>query len=196
MANDSSGAPPAWTDEQVKVATSMWKECHTAAEIGDLIGKTRRAVIGKMYRLKIKRGSAMDDAGGAAGQSPGQGDKAGGQEGVENADGNDQEASASGSEDQPSDADSESEAIGDRRTVLMQLTERTCRWPIGDPSTQNFWFCGKNTVQAGKPYCEEHSALAYHPHLTKRERRDLKTQYNQGFKHRIYTPPPAPGTRK
>ena len=38
-----------------------------------------------------------------------------------------------------------------RRLSLMELTERTCKWPIGDPATDDFWFCGLPT-QAGKPY--------------------------------------------
>ena len=194
MANKSTGAPPAWTEEQVDIATKMWRECHTAAEIGNLIGKTRRAVIGKMYRLNIKRGSAMVGREHAAeGQESIQDGESSGQQG---ADGRGQNASSQGDDDQSSDAQAESDAIEDKRTVLMQLTERSCRWPIGDPSTPNFWFCGKSTIQAGKPYCEEHSALAYHPHLTKRERRDLKAQYERGFKHRIYTPPSVTGTGK
>jgi GcrA cell cycle regulator len=37
-----------------------------------------------------------------------------------------------------------------RRLTLMELTERTCKWPIGDPATDDFWFCGL-AVQPGKP---------------------------------------------
>jgi GcrA cell cycle regulator len=29
-----------------------------------------------------------------------------------------------------------------RKLTLMELTERTCKWPIGDPATEDFWFCG------------------------------------------------------
>ena len=29
-----------------------------------------------------------------------------------------------------------------KRLTLMELTERTCKWPIGDPATDDFWFCG------------------------------------------------------
>ena len=37
-----------------------------------------------------------------------------------------------------------------RKLTLMELTERTCKWPVGDPATPDFWFCGLPT-QAGKP---------------------------------------------
>ncbi len=57
-----------------------------------------------------------------------------------------------------------------RKLTLMELTERTCKWPIGDPATPNFYFCGLPTLP-GKPYCEAHAALAYQPVQTKRDRR-------------------------
>ncbi len=36
----------------------------------------------------------------------------------------------------------------------------TCQWPIGDPGTPEFHFCGA-TPLSGKPYCAEHAAIAY-----------------------------------
>ena len=53
---------------------------------------------------------------------------------------------------------------------LMQLTKSTCKWPIGDPATDEFWFCGLQ-VQEGKPYCEAHGGLAYQPMSARRDRR-------------------------
>ena len=57
-----------------------------------------------------------------------------------------------------------------RRLSLMQLTERTCKWPVGDPATDDFWFCGLTTVP-GKPYCETHVAVAFQPMSARRDRR-------------------------
>jgi GcrA cell cycle regulator len=57
-----------------------------------------------------------------------------------------------------------------RRLNLMQLTERTCKWPVGDPATDDFWFCGLGTVP-GKPYCETHVAVAFQPMSARRDRR-------------------------
>jgi GcrA cell cycle regulator len=57
-----------------------------------------------------------------------------------------------------------------RRLTLMELTERTCKWPIGDPATEDFWFCGLPTQQ-GKPYCEAHVSLAFQPMSSRRDRR-------------------------
>ena len=57
-----------------------------------------------------------------------------------------------------------------RRLSLMELTERTCKWPIGDPATDDFWFCGLPT-QAGKPYCDAHVGVAFQPMSARRDRR-------------------------
>jgi GcrA cell cycle regulator len=56
------------------------------------------------------------------------------------------------------------------RISLMELTERTCKWPIGDPATENFWFCGL-AAQPGKPYCEAHVGVAFQPMSARRDRR-------------------------
>ncbi len=53
---------------------------------------------------------------------------------------------------------------------LMELTERTCKWPVGDPATDDFWFCGLPS-QAGKPYCEAHVGVAFQPMSARRDRR-------------------------
>jgi GcrA cell cycle regulator len=57
-----------------------------------------------------------------------------------------------------------------RKLSLMELTERTCKWPIGDPATEAFWFCGL-PVQTGKPYCDAHVAVAFQPMQSRRDRR-------------------------
>ncbi|MEO9777607.1 MAG: GcrA family cell cycle regulator [Sedimentitalea sp.] len=57
-----------------------------------------------------------------------------------------------------------------KKISLMELTERTCKWPVGDPATEDFWFCGL-PVQAGKPYCEAHVGVAFQPMSARRDRR-------------------------
>ena len=79
---------------------------------------------------------------------------------------------------QPSANDISPEALASVREVekrarklsLMELTERTCKWPIGDPATDKFWFCGLPSV-AGKPYCEAHVGVAFQPMSSRRDRR-------------------------
>ena len=57
-----------------------------------------------------------------------------------------------------------------KRIGLMELTEKTCKWPVGDPATDDFWFCGLPT-QTGKPYCEAHVGVAFQPMSSRRDRR-------------------------
>ena len=57
-----------------------------------------------------------------------------------------------------------------RKISLMELTERTCKWPVGDPATDDFWFCGL-PVQTGKPYCEAHVGVAFQPMSSRRDRK-------------------------
>ncbi|MCU0900678.1 MAG: GcrA cell cycle regulator [Cypionkella sp.] len=57
-----------------------------------------------------------------------------------------------------------------KRLTLMELTERTCKWPVGDPATDDFWFCGLPSLP-GKPYCEAHVGVAFQPMSARRDRR-------------------------
>lgn len=46
--------------------------------------------------------------------------------------------------------------------TILSLTERMCKWPVGDPRSSDFHFCG-SAAQPGTPYCAEHARLAYQP---------------------------------
>ena len=43
---------------------------------------------------------------------------------------------------------------------LAALKPNQCRWPIGDPDSEKFHFCGEQTF-VNKPYCYEHCRQAY-----------------------------------
>ena len=45
---------------------------------------------------------------------------------------------------------------------LLELQQWHCRWPIGDPTSEDFGFCGNGPV-AGLPYCPLHAQMAYRP---------------------------------
>ncbi|MBT6203466.1 MAG: GcrA family cell cycle regulator [Alphaproteobacteria bacterium] len=51
---------------------------------------------------------------------------------------------------------------------VIKLGPQMCRWPFGDPGDHDFHFCGK-TATVGKPYCDDHCAVAY---VTKSSSRD------------------------
>ena len=49
-----------------------------------------------------------------------------------------------------------------------------CKWPIGHPGDEDFYFCGKEVVP-GKPYCNEHCLVAY-------RRKDNSSKMRKFFK--------------
>ena len=57
-----------------------------------------------------------------------------------------------------------------QRLSLLELNEATCHWPVGDPSSPEFFFCGGKAL-AGLPYCAHHSRVAYQPAADRRRRR-------------------------
>lgn len=57
--------------------------------------------------------------------------------------------------------------------TILTLTERMCRWPIGDPKEPGFCFCGKPS-NPGVPYCPAHAAIAYQNPNKKRDEEAAK----------------------
>jgi GcrA cell cycle regulator len=55
--------------------------------------------------------------------------------------------------------------------TVLTLGAHLCKWPIGDPSTDGFTFCGRRTGQDG-PYCNDHARVAYQPAIKKGKRTD------------------------
>ncbi len=51
--------------------------------------------------------------------------------------------------------------LNERRTIAT-MTDKDCRWPIGDPRHADFHFCNRNKVP-GLPYCEFHARRAFQP---------------------------------
>jgi GcrA cell cycle regulator len=49
-----------------------------------------------------------------------------------------------------------------RNLTLVQLSERTCKWPLGDPLAADFRFCGNHSRDAS-PYCQYHARIAFQP---------------------------------
>ena len=43
---------------------------------------------------------------------------------------------------------------------VMAADWRSCRFPTGDPRSEDFHFCGRPT-EVDKPYCEDHCKIAY-----------------------------------
>jgi GcrA cell cycle regulator len=158
-----------WTDERVELLKKLWSDGLSASQIAaELGGITRNAVIGKVHRLGLS-GRAKSASVGVPRQRKARSSSMLriGRSAVR---GNTALAHAYDVE-----AENEPELldniipIGQRRT-LMELSEQTCRWPIGDPGNGDFFFCGGHSVE-GLPYCAYHSRIAYQPASDRRRDR-------------------------
>tara|TARA_B100001248_G_scaffold8113_1_gene5509 strand:- start:118 stop:501 length:384 start_codon:yes stop_codon:yes gene_type:complete len=57
----------------------------------------------------------------------------------------------------------EKEVIKDTKNITVNgliASMKGCKWPIGHPGDEDFYFCGKEVIP-GKPYCGEHCLIAY-----------------------------------
>jgi GcrA cell cycle regulator len=62
----------------------------------------------------------------------------------------------------------------EQRVTIMELREGMCRWPIGDPTSPEFRFCGARS-DIGSPYCDHHARIAYQPAADRRRERKAAT---------------------
>ena len=51
---------------------------------------------------------------------------------------------------------------------LEELDESSCKWPIGHPEEQSFYFCGRSSLKDFS-YCKLHLLYAYQPKGRKEE---------------------------
>jgi GcrA cell cycle regulator len=56
------------------------------------------------------------------------------------------------------------------KTSLLDLNEKTCKWPVGHPGEPDFHFCGRPS-NPGFPYCVDHCGVAYQAQLPRRDRK-------------------------
>jgi GcrA cell cycle regulator len=163
-----------WTDERVELLKKLWADGLSASQIAaELGGITRNAVIGKVHRLGLS-GRAKSPS--TSAPRPRKARAHGHMMRVSRPSMRGNTALAHAYE---LDVEPEPELLdniiplGQRRT-LLELTEETCRWPIGDPGTAEFFFCGGSTL-TGLPYCSYHSRVAYQPAADRRrDRRNFR----------------------
>ncbi|CAM5773966.1 GcrA family cell cycle regulator [Bosea minatitlanensis] len=173
----------AWTEERVELLKKLWSDGLSASQIAAELGNvTRNAVIGKVHRLGLS-GRAKSAAAPAAARSaaprkaparapslPAGGGAAAPRSAQALAP---HFAPAAAVEIEAEQAPLPSEDVvipfSDRVTI-MELREYMCRWPMGDPTSPDFRFCGARS-QTGLPYCSYHSRIAYQPAADRRRDR-------------------------
>lgn len=148
-----------WTDERVDQLKNLWTEGLSASRIARALGGvTRNSVIGKVHRLGLA-GRATPTCSNHP-RLPSVPRQLSAKRLAKMAE------SLYGPPMKPFRWEPELEPIvfedGTHVSVLA-INDRMCRWPIGDPSENEFHFCG-HKPKASAPYCEAHARKAYQPH--------------------------------
>lgn len=141
-----------WTHETIERLRVFWAEGHSTAEIGRRIGVSKNAVVGKAHRLNLppRPSPIRRDGEGGRRRAPRR---------VHGPTLPVLRATLAPLPPEPP------------RPVLPPVLRAVpaprpggrivpCCWPIGEPGTRSFRFCDGAAVP-GKPYCEEHAAVAY-----------------------------------
>ncbi len=179
-------AVPSWTDERVELLRRLWDEGLSASQIASQIGGiSRNAVIGKVHRLGLAR--RVKPAAGAAMAAPlnGRGKKG---EALPPEPAIEAKIPEEPTLPEPpaivshrpapdfpppvqplKAAEPVALAVSERVTI-MDLRESMCRWPMGDPTSPDFRFCGGRAI-TGLPYCTHHAQIAYQPAAERRRDR-------------------------
>ena len=159
-----------WSDERVEQLRKLWEAGLSASQIAAELGNvTRNAVIGKVHRLGLS-GRAKSPASAAPRPRKARAHSHMLRVSRPSIRGNTALAHAYELEQEPEPQHIDNIIpMGQRRTIL-DLTEETCRWPIGDPGSAEFFFCGGQTI-TGLPYCGYHSRVAYQPAADRRRDR-------------------------
>ena len=137
-----------WTDEKVEKLKTLWSKGHTASQIAQQLGdKTRNSVIGKAHRLDLEARAPSKQS-----NSPRSNDTKQGRRGPA-----------------PTSRKAKFQSIlldknfePENPKSLEELTDLTCKWPIGHPNEEKFYFCGRKP-EGDFPDCKLHVLYAFQP---------------------------------
>ena len=138
-----------WTEEKVTKLKELWGKGNTASQIAEIIGGiSRNAVIGKAHRLnlsaKIKTRAATSN---------------------KNFEINTQDKNLNNRKTRRGKFKSiliEKDFEPENPKQLEELDESLCKWPIGHPNEEKFYFCGRSSLKDFS-YCKLHLLYAYQP---------------------------------
>ncbi len=164
-----------WNDERVELLKKLWTDGLSASQIAaELGGITRNAVIGKVHRLGLSGRAKAPTASVPRPRKP-------------RASPHIMRVARPATRGNTAlaplhsyelDVEPEPNLIENviplgQRCTLLELNEGKCRWPIGDPGSTEFFFCGGKPLEA-LPYCGYHSRLAYQPVAERRREKRME----------------------
>ena len=170
-----------WTEDRVGTLKKLWLEGQSASQIAKALGGgvTRNAVIGKVHRLGLSgRATPSQPArttfrttrprpAAAAPQAPSAPRR------IEAA------------QPRPAAAPPVPAPMPDLpgTATVMTLGAHMCKWPIGDPSSREFSFCGRRASEG--VYCVEHARVAYQPQVRKSAGKDASSDLARSLRRYI-----------
>ncbi len=161
-----------WDDKKIAKLKELWGKGSTASQIAEIIGGiSRNAVIGKAHRLnlsyKIKTRSASSN------------------QNFQNT--NNEENNLKAKRGKKSHFQSliiEKDFQPENPKKLEELDESTCKWPIGHPDEESFYFCGRSSLKDFS-YCKLHLLYAYQPKNKKEESTTKENEVPQYIEKKI-----------
>ncbi len=143
-----------WTEDRVEVLKKLWLDGFSASQIAKQLGGglTRNAVIGKVHRLGLS-GRAAPSQPQRPVFKPSRPVRAATPIPAPVVRRVEPVAPAP----QPPATVFACEETGS--ATVLTLGSHMCKWPIGDPSSDSFGFCGRASSEG--PYCVQHARVAY-----------------------------------
>ncbi|UPJ65269.1 GcrA family cell cycle regulator [Bradyrhizobium sp. 191] len=168
-----------WTATRTRVAIALFNSGLSAAEVAREIGGiSRNGVIGKVHRSGLSE--ANRKASRAAGEA-----RASRRKRIADASSRRSIVRPKPSpEEAPPPSIADQKIPAEQRRTLAQLDSACCHWPVGDPQTPDFFFCGAPKANdEGIPYCPSH--------LVRSRQRDVRPSKPVGAAF-LNAPPNAP----
>ena len=160
-----------WTDDRVTTLKKLWLDGLSASQIAkQLGGVTRNAVIGKVHRLGLSGRAAPSQPARPAFKAPRPARPAAqtmpsAPRRVVTPEHTQNQSVVSAGVAPPTLPAFRDEQPGS--ATVLTLGAHMCKWPIGDPSSDGFTFCGRRSSEG--PYCGEHARVAYQPQQSKKK---------------------------
>ena len=136
-----------WNQQKVEDLKKLWNDGVATSRIGEQLGFTKNAVIGKAFRLGLERrqNSRKKISQPASFSSTTLYRET---------------SSSSSSISVKKEPIRRREKFSFKKSIVGTGNFRSCQWPIGDPLEEGFHYCGDQNIPT-KPYCIEHFKKAY-----------------------------------